>query len=166
MVIIVSLTGIASFTIPRFNLAISIRMLRFPLMFLASIFGIFGIMLGTIILVLHLCKLQSFGIPYLSGISPFKRDEVKDIFVRAPWWTMTRRPGTYSRGNGQKERKERTQKMKKTIYKCVLPLLICILLTGCWDRTEINDIAFVVSSAIDKKKDQYQWPCRFPWSAN
>lgn len=97
MVIIVSLTGIASFTIPRFNLAISIRMLRFPLMFLASIFGIFGIMLGTIILVLHLCNLQSFGIPYLSGISPFKRDEVKDIFVRAPWWTMTRRPGTYSR---------------------------------------------------------------------
>ncbi|ADM36845.1 spore germination protein [Bacillus spizizenii] len=102
MVIIVSLTGIASFTIPRFNLAISIRMLRFPLMILASIFGIFGIMLGTIILVLHLCKLQSFGVPYLSGISPFKRDEVKDIFVRAPWWTMTRRPGTYSRSNGQK----------------------------------------------------------------
>ncbi|MBR0008664.1 MULTISPECIES: spore germination protein [Bacillus] len=110
MVIIVSLTGIASFTIPRFNLAISIRMLRFPLMFLASIFGIFGIMLGTIILVLHLCKLQSFGIPYLSGISPFKRDEVKDIFVRAPWWTMTRRPGTYSRGNGQKGAKREDPK--------------------------------------------------------
>lgn len=97
MVIIVSLTGIASFTIPRFNLAISIRMLRFPFMFLASIFGIFGIMLGTVLLVLHLCKLQSFGVPYLSGVSPFKRAEMKDIILRAPWWKMTRRPSTYMR---------------------------------------------------------------------
>ncbi|QXW82547.1 Ger(x)C family spore germination protein [Bacillus sp. LJBS17] len=52
--------------------------------------------------------------------------------------------------------------MKKTIYKCVLPLLICILLTGCWDRTEINDIAFVVSSAIDKKKDQHRVAMQIP----
>lgn len=52
--------------------------------------------------------------------------------------------------------------MKKTIYKCVVPLLICILLTGCWDRTEINDIAFVVSSAIDKKKDQYRVATQIP----
>ncbi|MFL0444829.1 Ger(x)C family spore germination protein [Bacillus subtilis] len=52
--------------------------------------------------------------------------------------------------------------MKKTIYKCVVPLLICILLTGCWDRTEINDIAFVVSSAIDKKKDQYRVAMQIP----
>ncbi|MDN0193185.1 Ger(x)C family spore germination protein [Bacillus stercoris] len=52
--------------------------------------------------------------------------------------------------------------MKKTIYKCVVPLLICILLAGCWDRTEINDIAFVVSSAIDKKKDQYRVAMQIP----
>ncbi|MCY7783805.1 MULTISPECIES: Ger(x)C family spore germination protein [unclassified Bacillus (in: firmicutes)] len=52
--------------------------------------------------------------------------------------------------------------MKKTIYKCVVPLLVCILLTGCWDRTEINDIAFVVSSAIDKKKDQYRVAMQIP----
>ncbi|WP_276736664.1 Ger(x)C family spore germination protein [Bacillus sp. (in: firmicutes)] len=52
--------------------------------------------------------------------------------------------------------------MKKTIYKCVAPLLFCMLLAGCWDRTEINDIAFVVSSAIDKKKDQYQVALQIP----
>ncbi|MDO8224116.1 Ger(x)C family spore germination protein [Bacillus cabrialesii] len=52
--------------------------------------------------------------------------------------------------------------MKKTIYKCVAPLLFCMLLAGCWDRTEINDIAFVVSSAIDKKKDQYRVALQIP----
>ena len=59
MVIVVSLTGIASFTIPRFNMAISIRLLRFPLMVLAGMFGMFGIVLGSIVILTHLCKLRS-----------------------------------------------------------------------------------------------------------
>ena len=37
MVIVVSITGIASFTIPRFNGAIAIRMLRFPILIAASV---------------------------------------------------------------------------------------------------------------------------------
>lgn len=52
--------------------------------------------------------------------------------------------------------------MKKTIFKAVIPFLVCIPLAGCWDRTEINDIAFVVSSAIDKKKDKYQVALQIP----
>ncbi|NTU27431.1 Ger(x)C family spore germination protein [Bacillus tequilensis] len=52
--------------------------------------------------------------------------------------------------------------MKKIIYKCVALFLVCMFLAGCWDRTEINDIAFVVSSAIDKKKDQYRIAMQIP----
>jgi len=97
VVIVVSLTGIASFTIPRFNLAITIRMLRFPLMVLGSIFGVYGIVLGTVWIVLHLCKLTSFGVPYLTGASPFRYEDQKDILIRAPWWAMRRRPSFLSR---------------------------------------------------------------------
>jgi spore germination protein len=92
MVIIVSLTGIASFTIPRFNMAISVRMLRFPLMIFAGFFGLFGIIIGTVWIAVHLCHLRSFGVPYMSGIAPLQRDELKDIFVRVPWWKMVLRP--------------------------------------------------------------------------
>lgn len=52
--------------------------------------------------------------------------------------------------------------MKKIIYKCVALFLVCMFLEGCWDRTEINDIAFIVSSAIDKKKDQYRIAMQIP----
>jgi len=97
VVIVVSLTGIASFTIPRFNFAITIRMLRFPMMVLASVFGVYGIILGTVWTVIHLCGLTSFGVPYLSGISPFSKEDQKDIFIRAPWWAMLRRPSFLSR---------------------------------------------------------------------
>lgn len=103
MVIIVSMTGIASFTIPRFNFAISIRILRFPVMIMAGIFGLYGIIIAMMWIMMHICSLRSFGVPYLSGIAPFNFNELKDIFIRVPWWRMDRRPASYSR-LGNKER--------------------------------------------------------------
>ncbi|MWC28694.1 spore germination protein [Paenibacillus sp. MMS18-CY102] len=66
MVIVVAATGIASFTSPAFNIAISARILRFTLMVLAGTFGLFGVLIGLIILVAHLCSLRSFGTPYMA----------------------------------------------------------------------------------------------------
>ena len=94
MVIIVSLTGIASFTIPRFNLAIAIRILRFVMIFAAAAFGLFGIVVATMGMVAHLCRISSFGLPYLTGVTPFRRKDHQDIFIRMPWSAMNYRPGT------------------------------------------------------------------------
>ncbi|GAA0314801.1 spore germination protein [Bacillus carboniphilus] len=103
MVIIVSLTGIASFTIPRFNMAISIRLLRFPLMLLAGMFGLFGIVLGLLFIITHLCKLRSFGVPYLSPLAPLTVKDLKDVFIRVPWWKMNSRPNQTNKENAQRE---------------------------------------------------------------
>ncbi|GAB2697192.1 spore germination protein [Paenibacillus thermoaerophilus] len=92
MVIVVSLTGIASFTLPRFNGAISIRMLRFPLMILAAAFGLMGIVIGGLLILGHMAKLRSFGIPFLSPVSPLHVKDLKDVIYRAPWWNMRDRP--------------------------------------------------------------------------
>lgn len=98
MVIVVSMTGIASFTVPRFNFGIAIRILRFPLMILAGMFGLYGIIVGTLLLATHLCNLTSFGVPYMSGIAPLRPGELKDILMRAPWYRMKRRPTTAAQG--------------------------------------------------------------------
>ncbi|MGJ7909673.1 spore germination protein [Neobacillus sp. LXY-1] len=94
-VIAVSMTGIASFTIPRFNMSISIRMLRFPLMILGGMFGLFGVVLGTLIILTHLCKLRSFGIPYFWPLAPLSFQALKDVFIRVPWWAMNDRPNQF-----------------------------------------------------------------------
>jgi spore germination protein len=91
-VIVVSITGIASFTIPRYNMSMSIRMLRFPLMILGGMFGLFGVALGTLVVLTHLCKLRSFGIPYFWPLAPLSFKSLKDVLVRVPWWAMDRRP--------------------------------------------------------------------------
>lgn len=92
MVIVVSITGIASFTIPQYNGAIAIRMLRFPLMIVASLFGMYGIMISIMIIIGHLSNLRSFGVPYLSPVAPLSAQNLKDILVRAPWPSMDARP--------------------------------------------------------------------------
>lgn len=105
MVIIVSMTGIASFTIPHFNMAISVRMLRFPIMVFAGVLGMFGIVVGVLLISLHLAQLKSFGKPYLTGIAPYRHSDQKDIFVRAPWWSMIRRPSKGTDPGGKRMKK-------------------------------------------------------------
>lgn len=93
MVIIVATTGIASFIIPGYEQANSIRILRFPMMFLAGFMGLYGIFLGVLILQIYILRLRSFGVSYFSPVAPLEVSNLKDIFVRAPWWAMKRRPG-------------------------------------------------------------------------
>jgi len=41
--------------------------------------------------------------------------------------------------------------------RAVLMLLLCTLfIAGCWDRKEINDIAFVIGIAVDKEGENYR----------
>lgn len=100
MVIIVSITAITGFIFPSFEIGISIRLLRFAFMGLAASFGFFGIIIGMIALVLHLCHLQSFGIPYMTPFTPFNAKDQKDNVVRVPWWQMNRRSAPAASGRG------------------------------------------------------------------
>lgn len=95
VVIIVSVTGIASFTVPRFAAGIAMRLLRFPMMFLAASAGLVGIMFGLVFILIHLSGLRSFGVPYLQPAAPFTPGDLKDVLLRAPWWALRRRPQTY-----------------------------------------------------------------------
>ncbi len=84
MVIVVALTGIASFAIPNYNLAIALRLLRFPFMLAASMLGGFGLMVAFLLTLLHLTCLHSLGQPYLSSLAPFRLRDWRDIFIRVP----------------------------------------------------------------------------------
>ncbi|MDQ0207759.1 spore germination protein [Alkalicoccobacillus murimartini] len=94
MIIVVALTAIASFVIPSPEMNSVVRVLRFPFMFLASIFGILGVTLASMLLLIHLCKLTSFGKPYLSPISPFDLKDTKDTIIRMPVWFLNTRPSS------------------------------------------------------------------------
>jgi spore germination protein len=99
LVIVVSTTGIASFMFPSYPLTGAIRLLRFLMIFLAATLGFYGILLGVLFILVHLVQLRSFGVPYLSPIAPFNFNNLKDIFIRAPWWKMNERPEQVGKKN-------------------------------------------------------------------
>ncbi|MCS7462040.1 spore germination protein [Paenibacillus doosanensis] len=92
MVIVVSITAISNFVLPAFNLGIAARIVRFALMLLAASFGLFGIFVGLIMVVLHLCSLSSFGISYMGPLAPFRRSDQKDSLMRVTFPRMFTRP--------------------------------------------------------------------------
>lgn len=92
MVIVVAITGISSFVIPSYNLAITGRVLRFIIMIFGSVMGLLGVFLGFLCILVHMESLRSFGIPYLYPITPAVIRDFKDTFLRAPWWYMSTRP--------------------------------------------------------------------------
>ncbi|MFC9600622.1 spore germination protein [Peribacillus butanolivorans] len=103
MVIVVAITAISSFVLPSFTISMSIRMLRFPMMALAASFGLFGIIVGVIALVLHMCSLRSYGVPYMSPFAPFIGEDMKDTLIRVPRWGMFARPRLISQKNNKRE---------------------------------------------------------------
>ncbi|WCK55675.1 spore germination protein [Aneurinibacillus sp. Ricciae_BoGa-3] len=99
MVIVVAITGIASFATPAFNMAISIRLFRFLIMVFAATFGFYGIAISNIMLIGHLCSLRSFGIPYMAPLAPFIPEDHKDAVLRLPFWSLLTRPRLVSQNN-------------------------------------------------------------------
>ncbi|WP_390848039.1 spore germination protein [Bacillus litorisediminis] len=106
MVIVVSITAISSFIVSSYNLSISIRMLRFPFMGLAASFGFFGITFGLFAVILHLCSLRSFGVPYMSPFAPYIKDDQKDAVFLFPKWAQSTRPRLISQSNIKREETE------------------------------------------------------------
>ncbi|WP_254639744.1 spore germination protein [Cohnella sp. GbtcB17] len=91
-VVIIALTTIGSFATPAYNAALALRLLRFPLIIIAGIFGLYGVMIGLILIANHLLSLKSFGVPYLSPLVPADAEGMKDVLIRGPLWWMKRRP--------------------------------------------------------------------------
>jgi spore germination protein len=84
IVIVVSTTGIAAFVIPRFSLSNGVRLLRFPVILLAGSLGLYGVALGFLGILLRLVSLKSFGVPYLTPVTPFSIRALKDVLFRTP----------------------------------------------------------------------------------
>lgn len=107
MVIVVALTGIASFAIPSYAASFSIRLLRFPLLIASGTLGLLGFTACFFILAIHALSIRSFGEPYLAPATPFKPSDQKDAIIRFPWWKMISQPEL---AEGQEDRVQEDQK--------------------------------------------------------
>lgn len=66
IVVIVAMTAISSFTVPNQDFSNVIRIWRFVLAAVSTVLGLLGFVLMLIVFTFKLCKLESFGVSYLS----------------------------------------------------------------------------------------------------
>ncbi|MBP3950492.1 spore germination protein [Bacillus sp. YZJH907-2] len=92
MVIVVAITAISSFALPAYNLGISLRIIRFPIMVMSATFGLYGLIIAYIIINIHVANLKSFGVPYSTPFAPSLYSDWKDLVLRAPLTMLTKRP--------------------------------------------------------------------------
>jgi spore germination protein KA len=107
MIVVVALTAIASFVVPISEMGTSVRLLGFPIMIAASLLGLVGIAFSLMIILVHLCKLESFGSPYFAPFAPFRLKDFKDTIIRLPLWKMNIRPTTPQPQNVERENNSR-----------------------------------------------------------
>ena len=108
LIIIVSITGLASFAIPDFSLSFHCRIVRFVYTFLGYLCGFLGIAMGFFIHLFILSSIESFGVAYLSPYIPFEEKYKKGLFV-TPIWKREKRPDFL---DTKKEKKQPNISMK------------------------------------------------------
>lgn len=82
LIMIVALAALGSFTVPNYLMSSSIRLIRFPLIIMASLWGFLGIVVLMVAFTIHLFKLTSVGRPYLFPMYPFRvKDLINDLLL-------------------------------------------------------------------------------------
>lgn len=92
VVVIISMTAVASFTMPDQDFSNALRLWRFIIVILTSIIGLYGLSVGGLLLLIHLSKMETFGVPYLTPFVATEDKQLQDTLLRLPLSTMHKRP--------------------------------------------------------------------------
>ncbi len=84
LIIIVAASTLASFTTPNYLMGSSLRVIRFPMIVLAGVYGLIGVMFGICFLLIHLLRVTSLGRPYLSPLYPLRLQDFSQVFFNPP----------------------------------------------------------------------------------
>lgn len=81
--VVIALTVITGYAIPK--LYEQMAFLRLVFIFVGSIWGVWGILIGAAVLIFDLCGKSSFSVPFMAPIAPFRIRSMRDVAVRFGW---------------------------------------------------------------------------------
>lgn len=84
MIVVISLTAVASFSLPSHEMRLAVRLISFPIMVAALLLGFVGIGFSFSLLFMHLSKLETFGVPYFYPFTPFKPIRILTTLIQFP----------------------------------------------------------------------------------
>jgi len=93
VVVVGAITAVTSVTLVNQSLSTIVSVIRFGIFLVSSLIGMYGLILCLILFVAYLSRLHSFGVPYLTPLSPLNVKDLADSYLRLPWSRMRKRPG-------------------------------------------------------------------------
>lgn len=100
MVMVVALTAISSFVVP--SLYEPVAVLRFLFIVIGGLTGLYGMTIASAVLLCNACRLNNFGVPFTSPISPFSPKAMRDVFVRSSWKVLQKSTHTVQKLRGSR----------------------------------------------------------------
>ncbi|WP_129689529.1 spore germination protein [Gottfriedia acidiceleris] len=73
----------------------SLQPIRYIFLFIGNFFGFTGLGIGLLIMIIHMSRLRSVGVPYLAPLIPFNFKEFKDVFYRGDLRKLINSPHKY-----------------------------------------------------------------------
>lgn len=92
VILYLSVAAIGTFATPSYELSLANRMVRIGLLILTAIFHVYGFVVGIVLFIILLTRMNSFGVPYFWPFIPFNYRALRDIIIRAPIPLKNRRP--------------------------------------------------------------------------
>ncbi|MCY9662602.1 spore germination protein [Paenibacillus chondroitinus] len=84
MIVVISLTAVASFSLPSHEMRLAVRLVSFPIMIASLLLGFAGIAFSFSLLFMHLSKLETYGVPYFYPFTPFQPRRILTTLVQLP----------------------------------------------------------------------------------
>ncbi|MEH7250730.1 spore germination protein [Neobacillus niacini] len=94
LLVVISITVISGYTLINQNLAGNVLLLRYLVLFLSSMFGIYGFFLSFYTIITLAISLESFGQPYLS-VYAFPNSQFLKSFIKLPNKLLKKRNHAY-----------------------------------------------------------------------
>lgn len=85
IVFIGSISAIGTYITPSYELGLANKILKIGLLIFIGIAGIWGFIIGIILLTIYLVSLKSFDRPYLYPLIPFNLKQLKKQIIRVPY---------------------------------------------------------------------------------
>ncbi|OUS78178.1 spore germination protein [Paenibacillus sp. MY03] len=85
MLVVAAVSAVSTFTLVNQSLAGSVSVIRFYVLILSSIFGMYGYFVSMFSVLLYMCSLESFGQPYMAPLAPIRFKEVAAAIINKPW---------------------------------------------------------------------------------
>jgi len=93
LVVVIALAGLSAFSMPSYTFGMALRFFRVPALIAASILGLYGVAIFSIIMIVFLCSLRTYDESYLGDLFDITLiEDWKDGLVRFPTKFLKSRP--------------------------------------------------------------------------